>query len=99
MRRMNGMSLSASDVIQAVPMNSRSAINPTMAASPKTAAKAGQKGAALSRGGGPGSTENVPHHRNGNAVMDDRHHQDIDVVAAKLPTRAVEGGRGPEATA
>ena len=23
--------------------------------------------------------------------MDDREHQDIDVVAAKLPTRAVEG--------
>jgi hypothetical protein len=39
MRRMNGMSLSASDVIQALPMNSRSAINPAMAASPKTAQK------------------------------------------------------------
>src|SRR3954452_15888087 len=57
----------------------------------KDGAKAGQKGAPLSRGGGPGSAENVPHHRNGNAVMDDRQHQDIDVVAAKLPTRAVEG--------
>ena len=57
----------------------------------KDGAEAGQKGAPLSRGGGPGSVENVPHHRNGNALMDDREHQDIDVVAAKLPTRAVEG--------
>ena len=57
----------------------------------KDGAKAGQKGAPLSRGGVPGSAENVPHHRNGNALMDDRQHQDIDVVAAKLPTRAVEG--------
>src|SRR3954469_20078242 len=57
----------------------------------KDGAEAGQKGAPLSRGGGPGSVKNVPHHRNGNAVMDDRQHQDIDVVAAKLPTRAVEG--------
>src|SRR3954464_3696443 len=39
MRRMNGMSFSARDVIQAVPINSRSAINPAMAVSPKTAQK------------------------------------------------------------
>src|SRR3954447_24339052 len=57
----------------------------------KDGAKAGQKGAPLSRGGGPGSVENVPHHRNGDAIANDREHQDIDVVAAKLPTRAVEG--------
>src|SRR3954447_351861 len=56
----------------------------------KDGAEAGQRGAPLSRGGGPGSAENVPHHRNGDAVMDDRQHQDIDVVLAKLPTRAVE---------
>src|SRR3954451_23114329 len=57
----------------------------------KDGAKAGQKGAPLSRGGVPGSAENVPHHRNGDALMDDREHQDIDVVAAEFPTRAVEG--------
>jgi hypothetical protein len=34
-----GMSFSARDVLQAVPMNSRSAINPAMALSPKTAQK------------------------------------------------------------
>src|SRR5687767_7365407 len=54
-------------------------------------AEAGQKGAPLSRGGGPGSVENVPHHRNGNAIANDREHQDIDVVPAEFPTRAVEG--------
>src|SRR3954447_13408030 len=57
----------------------------------KDGAKAGQKGAPLSRGGVSGSAENVPHHRNGNAVADDRQHQDIDVVLAEFPTRAVEG--------
>src|SRR5215211_2631368 len=31
----------------------------------KDGAEAGQKGAPLSRGGGPGSAEDVPHHRNG----------------------------------
>src|SRR3954452_19110107 len=94
MRRMNGMSRSASDLIQAVPMNFRSAINPTMAVSgglAKDGAKAGQKGAPLSRGGGPGSAENVPHHRNGNAIANDRQHQDSDVVPAEFPTRAVKG--------
>jgi hypothetical protein len=91
---MNGMSLSARDVIQALPMNSRSAINPAMAVSgglAKDGAEAGQKGAPLSRGGGPGSVENVPHHRNGDAIANDREHQDIDVVVAEFPTRAVEG--------
>src|SRR5215210_9353758 len=39
----------------------------------------------------PGSAENVPHHRNGDAVADDREHQDSDVVPAELPARAVEG--------
>ncbi len=40
----------------------------------KDGAEAGQKGAPLSRGGVPGSVKNVPHHRNGNAVADDREH-------------------------
>src|SRR3954466_1358335 len=57
----------------------------------KDGAEAGQKGAPLSRGGVPGSAENVPHHRKGNAVMDDRQHQDADVVAAELQTPAAEG--------
>src|SRR5215210_9530775 len=57
----------------------------------KDGAKAGQKGAALSRGRVPGAVENVPHHQDGNAIANDREHQDIDVVAAELPTRAVEG--------
>src|SRR3954453_11060679 len=57
----------------------------------KDGAEAGQKGAPLSRGGGPGAVKNVPHHRNGNAVADDREHEDIDVVSAEFPTRAVEG--------
>jgi len=57
----------------------------------KDGAEAGQKGAPLSRGGGPGSVENVPHHRNGNAIANDREHQDIDIVLAEFPTRAVEG--------
>src|SRR4051812_31157241 len=39
MRTMNGMSFSARNVIQAVPTNSRSAINPAMAPAPKTAQK------------------------------------------------------------
>src|SRR3954447_15293240 len=56
----------------------------------KDGTEAGQKGAPLSRGGVPSSAENVPHHRNGNALMDDREHQDIDFVSAELPTRAVE---------
>src|SRR5215210_353162 len=54
-------------------------------------AEAGQTGAPLSRGGVPGSVENVPHHRNGDAIANDREHQDIDVVPAEFPTRAVEG--------
>ncbi len=57
----------------------------------KDGAEAGQKGAALSRGGVPGSAENVPHHRNGDAIANDREHQDIDVVPAERPARAVEG--------
>ena len=57
----------------------------------KAGAEAGQKGAPLSRGGVPSSVETVPHHRNGDAVADDREHQDIDVVPAELPARAVEG--------
>jgi len=61
----------------------------------KDGAEAGQKGAPLSRGGVPGSVENVPHHRDGNAIANDRQHQDIDVVAAESNTC----GRGPEATA
>src|SRR4051795_3146161 len=40
---------------------------------------------------GAHSAENVPHHRNGDALMDERQHQDIDVVLAEFPTRAVEG--------
>src|SRR3954466_13547444 len=56
----------------------------------KDSAEARQKGAPLSRGGGPGSAEDVPHHRNGDAIANDREHQDIDVVAAEFPTRAVE---------
>src|SRR3954469_203621 len=40
----------------------------------KDGAEAGQKGAPLSRGGGPGSAENVPHHRNGDAIANDREH-------------------------
>src|SRR3954453_16298950 len=57
----------------------------------KDGAEAEQKGAALSRGGVPGAVENVPHHRNGDAIANDREHQDIDVVPAELPKRAVEG--------
>src|SRR4051795_11100220 len=57
----------------------------------KDGAEAGQKGAPLSRGGGPGAVKNVPHHRNGDAIANDREHQDIDVVPAELPTRAVKG--------
>src|SRR3954447_1962892 len=56
----------------------------------KDGAEARQKGAPLSRAGVPGSAENVPHHRNGNAIANDREHQDIDVVSAERPTRAVE---------
>src|SRR5215217_5519461 len=86
MRRMNGMSLSARDVIQAVPMLASG--DGSLA---KDGAEAGQKGAPLSRGRVPGSVKNVPHHRNGNAVANDREHEDIDIVAAERPTRAVEG--------
>jgi hypothetical protein len=57
----------------------------------KDGAEAGQKGAPLSRGRVPGSVKNVPHHRDGNAVANDREHQDIDGVPAERPTRAVEG--------
>src|SRR5215210_4790326 len=57
----------------------------------KDGAEAGQKGAPLSRGGVPSSAENVPHHRDGNAIANDREHQDIDFVSAELPTRAVKG--------
>src|SRR3954465_3180514 len=57
----------------------------------KDGAETGQKGAPLSRGGGPGSAENVPHHRNGNAIANDREHKELDVVPAELPTRAVKG--------
>src|SRR3954467_3605861 len=100
MRRMNGMSFSARDVIQGtssrgrhpgcaddLPISNQSSDGGLA----KDGAEAGQKGAPLSRGGVPGSVENVPHHRNGDAIANDREHQDIDVVLAEFPTRAVEG--------
>src|SRR4051794_17848352 len=97
MRRMNGMSFSARDVLLSkgrhpgradeLPIGDQSGDRGLA----KDGAETGQKGAPLSRGGGPGSAENVPHHRNGNAIANDREHQDIDVVSAELPTRAVKG--------
>src|SRR4051794_2368165 len=54
----------------------------------KDGAEAGQKGAPLSRGGGPGSVENVPHHRNGNDGVDaPRRHRRAKVVVLTATLR------------